>query len=312
MTYRVRTRSERYPVREFTQRVAVVSRADVAGKPGFWVELKTVDPAHGTRIERGLFAAAPPDEEGDSLGSAGNDAGAPTGDEAGGSGPLRLVRYQVLMPGGKLYEYPVQAAASPRAEGLVSSYELFEYDPSVKPERSFLGPDTLRIGRRVVPAVLERTVRIGTDDWPSFEDSATVYRLKMTQVLWRNAAVPITGIARSLFRVTTVKMAEHPDSVHAGNFVPPDSTMGAVPGVAAAGAATADSAGAVRPPADVPHAGLAPADTSLDGSVTHGEGRVLAWTELVLEDLGADATPEVTQTPEPAPSEEPKPTGFVR
>ena len=329
-------------MREFTQRVAIVAREEVAGKPGFWVELKTVDAAHGTRIERGLFSAAQPSEMADSLNLFPAPSGAASGGDVDPSAPLRLLRYQVLTPGGKLYEYPVQAAASPRSEGLVSSYELFEYDPSVRPERAFLGPDTLRIGRRVVPAVVERTVRVGTDDWPTFTDSATVYRLKMTQLLWRNAAVPITGFAKSLFRVTTVKMAEHPDSMNADLFVRPESAPGAPPGTAPPGlgradsaasrAAPADSAGANAAPADSAGAnaaavdttassaapieatptGIAPADTTLDVTATRGEGRVLAWTELLLQDLGADATPEVTQTPEPAPTEATPPVGFTR
>ncbi|HEX7078196.1 MAG TPA: hypothetical protein VF363_07235 [Candidatus Eisenbacteria bacterium] len=278
VTYRVRTRSGRSAVREFTQRVAIVSREDRGGRPAYWVELKTVDAASGTRIERGLFAsAADPD-------SANGDAGDSASAE--GPAPLHLVRYQVLTPGGKLYEYPLESASRPRAEGEVSSFELFEFDPTVKPERSFLGPDTLRIGRRVVPAVMEKVVRVGTDNWPTFDDTTSVYRLRIAQTLWRNAAVPITGIARSVFRVTTVKVAEHPDSVHVDRFVRPDTTA-------------------------TPAGGIAPADTTLEGP-SRGDGRVLAFTELLLQDLGADAVPEATQTPEPAPANEPRQPGFIR
>src|SRR5215208_3753621 len=59
VAYRVRTQSGRTPVREFRQRVAIVSREKVASGDGYWVELKTVDRA-GTRIERGLFAPGRP------------------------------------------------------------------------------------------------------------------------------------------------------------------------------------------------------------------------------------------------------------
>lgn len=333
----MRTRSGRYPVREYTQRVAIVSREDVAGAPGFWVELKTIDPARGTRIERGLFAAVAPPAAGDSTSLLGG-GGSPEAGPLDPGTPLHLVRYQVLNPAGKLYEYPLQSASAPRADGMVSSYELFEFDPSVRPERAFLGPDTLRIGRRVVPAVVERLVRLGSDDWPTFEDSTSVYRLKMTQLFWRNAAVPITGFAKSLFRVTTVKMAAHPDSIREEQFVPPDSVAGASPGTApggppAAGLSAADTtlagttpadtsrAGAATTPAGSSRTGAAPTDTSLaeaapaDSSETgdEGAGRILAWTELTLQDLGADAVPEVTQEPEPAPAEElQKHQGFAR
>lgn len=300
VTYRVRTRSDRYPVREFTQRVAIVSRETVAGRPGFWVELKTVDPTRGTRIERGLFASAAPGAADDSSGAGAGGAG------DGSATPLRLVRYQVLTPGGKLYEYPVESAISPRAEGTVASYELFEYDPNVRPERAFLGPDTLRIGRRVVPAVVERVVRVGSDDWPSPDDSGAVYRLQMTQLVWRNGAVPITGIARSLFRVTTVRAPAPADSLRGGAPARPDSALGS--GARPDSALASPTAGAT---AVIP-TGITPADTTTDGTALAGPGRVLGWTDVVLEDLGADATPEVTQEPEPAPESELQPQGPVR
>lgn len=265
VSYRVRTQSGRTPVREFTQRVAIVSREKVGKDDGYWVELKTVDRT-GTRIERGLFAPGPPrttSERAD---------GPPDSSESDDAGqPLRLVRYEVLDPSGKLYEYPVASALSPRAGGGVSSYELFEFDPSVRPVRRFIGPDTLRLGRRVVPALLDWTSRAGTDDW-AMEDSASIYRLYLTQTYWRNAAVPITGFARSLFRVTTRKLPPRPDTARVV-LIPPDTSM-------------------IFSPADT---------TTGPTSMQPGEGRILSWTDLVLDDLGADAVAEVTQTPVPAP-----------
>jgi hypothetical protein len=132
VSYRVRTQSGRTPVREFTQRVAIVSREKVGKSEGYWVELKTVDRT-GTRIERGLFAPGPPPSAAEARaeaeeGSAADDADSESVADAGK--PLRLVRYQMLAPGGKLYEYPIASAMSQRAGGEVSSYELFEFDPT--------------------------------------------------------------------------------------------------------------------------------------------------------------------------------------
>jgi hypothetical protein len=268
VTYRVRSQSGRSPVRDFKQRVAIVSREQIGPTTGYWVELKTTDRT-GIRIERGLFATSRPqrgenDEGPISMGS--DDPGQ----------PLKLVRYQMLAPGGKLYEYPLSSATSPRLGGGVSSYELFEFDPTVRPVRRFLGPDTLRVGRRVIPSVLEWSSRSGTDDWPVREDStSTSYRLILTQTLWRNPAVPITGFARSLFRVSTKAVPPPTDSARVV-MIPPDSTLT-----------------------------FAPADTTLGATTMQpGPGHVLSWTELVLQDLGADAVAEVTQTPEPAPASE--------
>ena len=267
VTYKVRTQSGRHTVREFTQRVAIVGREKLDRGTGYWVELKTSDPTRGARIERGLFA-----DHGASLDSAGLDPGVAPDSAAlpGEVQPLRLVRYQVLTSDKHLYEYPVQSATAPRAAGEVSTFELFEFDPTLTPVRRFDGPDTLRIGRRVVPTVVERIFRGGSDDWAE-GDSGSVSRLVLSQTYWRNAAVPITGFARSVFRVTTVRIPAPPDSTGRPIIVPsPDSTA------LATAAAAAD-------------AGTAP---------------VLSTTELLLQDLGADAVAEVTQKPEPAPASE--------
>ncbi len=286
VSYRVRTQSGRTSVREFTQRVAIVSRERVGKTEGYWVELKTTDRS-GVRIERGLFApsrsAALKGDDSDKpdLGelpepgeSPEDTTAAPPDPETmhGEPQPLRLVRYQILVPGGKLYEYPISSAYSLRAGGGISTYELFEFDPTVKPVRRFLGPDTLRMGRRVVPALLEWTYRTGTDDWPTMEDSASAYRLVLTQTLWRNPAVPITGFARSLFRVGTKRVPAMSDS--------------------AAATARAPFAGPTFESADTTRGAT---------TMQPGDGHLLSWTELILEDLGADAVAEVTQTPEPAP-----------
>jgi len=268
VSYKVRSQSGRHTVREFTQRVAIVGREQTDDGNAYWVELKTSDPTRGVRIERGLFA----ENRGASLDSAGLDPGSPdTAAAPGEVRPLRLIRYQMLTSDKKLYEYPVQSATAPRAAGEVSSFELFEFDPSLKPVRRFDGPDTLRIGRRVVPAVVERIFRSGSDDWPSEASDGYVSRLVLSQSYWRNAAVPITGFARSLFRVTTVQIPIRPDSTGKPIIVSqPDST-------ALSSAASAAEA---------------------------GQTPVLSMTELLLQDLGADAVAEVTQKPEPAPESE--------
>jgi hypothetical protein len=284
VSYRVRTQSGRTSVREFTQRVAIVAREKVGRSEGYWVELKTTDRT-GVRIERGLFAPGRPaaveddDSENPDLGALPEpgdttEAAPPDPETAHGEPqPLRLMRYQVLVPGGKLYEYPVSSAYSLRAGGGISTYELFEFDPTVKPVRKFIGPDTLRMGRRVVPALLEWTHRTGTDDWPVLEDSTSTYRVVLTQALWRNPAVPITGFARSLFRVATKRVPAMSDSAAA-------TTRAPFAGPAFESADTTRGATSMRP----------------------GDGNLLSWTELILEDLGADAVAEVTQTPEPAPA----------
>jgi len=278
VTYRVRTQSGRTPVREFTQRVAIVSKEKTPTGEGVWIELKTIDRA-GTRIERGLFA--PSAGGGDDEPNIGEGEGADSETMDDSAKPLKLMRYQLLTPAKKLYEYPVSSAFAARASGGVSSYELFEFDPSVRPVRRFLGADTVRVGRLVIPAVLDWSSRAGTDDWPMLEDSTSTYRLMLTQTYWRNAAVSITGFARSLFRVTTRKV--------------PVAAAGTKPVVMMADTTMT----------------FASADTTVGPtSMDPGDGRLLSWTELVLQGIGADAVAEVTQTPEPAPASEPRGPSF--
>jgi hypothetical protein len=276
VTYRVRTRSGRTAVREFKQRIAIVGKEKYAGQDAYWVELKTSDRTN-IRYERGLFAPGKSEEDDFELGELDDDGRGGvkiTGDPkpvSPSAGPLRLVRYQVLT-GGKLFEYPVSSAYSPRAGGGVSTYELFEFDPSVKPEHHSLGPDTLRLGSRVVPAMLEWTSRAGNDDWPVFEDSTSRYRMVLTQMTWKNPAVPVTGFARSLFRVTAKRVPVVADSMRLV-LMPPDTSLT-----------------------------FSAADTTIvPTTMKPSDGALLSWTEVVLESLGADAVAEVTQKPEPAP-----------
>lgn len=244
VSYRVRTRFRSLAAREYTQRVAIVGKDVFRGQDGFWVELKTEGLPSGTRIERGFFTMAP-----ESL---------PTSSPPS----VRLVRYQVLTSGGKLYEYPVSSAAEPRAGGEVSTVELFEYDPAGPADHDTLGPDTLRIGRRVVPTIVERTRMSGASAWPVPGDRFHINRPVLTQTFWRNPAVPITGLARSLFQVTM-----HREPAPDGDSAAADTSR-------------------------TPQRARAAPDSA------HAAPQVVTETTLTLIDLGADAVPEVTQTPE--------------
>ena len=269
VTYRVQTQFRSLTPREYTQRVAIVGRDRYHDKDGFWVELKTEGLPSGKRIERGFFVIVGVGEERPRLGEM---AELPPDSFPPRKPPgVELLRYQVLTSGGKLYEYPVGGGPEAQANTDVSTVELFEYDSSAPPAIEHLGPDTLRIGRRVVPTVVERTHRVGSDDWAVPGDTTHVLRPLLTQTFWRNAAVPITGFARSLFQVT-LERAPAPAR---------DSA-----------AASEHGTGAVRrlPPGWL---GRSAADSSGTAATP-----VITKTELTLIDLGADAVPEVTQEPE--------------
>ena len=272
VSYRVLTQNRSRPGREYTQRVAVVARDTYLGSEGFWVELKTEGLPSGTRIERGLFVESPGQESAE--GTEGSDV------RAREATKVRLVRYQVYTSAGKLYEYPVEAGIETRAGADISTLELFEYDPSIAPTVDELGPDTLRLGRRVVPSFVERTRRYGADEWSVPGDTLHVQRPVLTQTYWKNAAVPVTGFARSVFEVTTERWTRSS---------PEDSTA-SVPAPAVEGGTPP-----FRPPG---------APRGIQGSVSR--------TELVLLDLGADAVPEVTIPPEKAPDDSPEPGGAIR
>jgi hypothetical protein len=193
----------------------------------------------------------------------------------------------VLTSGGKLYEYPVGGGAEARAGSDVGTLELFEYDSSIPPVTENLGPDTLHIGRRVVPTVVERTRRVGSDSWPDPNDSAYIMHPILTQKFWRNAAVPITGFARSLFQVT---MERAPAPAR-------DSTAASAPQPGGADARRVLPGWLGRSRADSSAADTAP---------------VITKTELELVDLGADAVPEVTQSPEVSAPPGAEPPGLIR
>jgi hypothetical protein len=243
----------------------VVSKEEYEGKTGYWVELKTVSPTAGTRLERGFFAevgyGASEDEAGSGEGAEAPSPAAESGglDSAGALPRHVLLRYQRVAAGGRLYEYPLHSDAGLRAAGEVSAFELFEFDPIAPPVQEDLGPDTLRLGGRIVLTRAERFTRYGSDQWTESEDETGALRLVLTRTIWRNPAVPVTGLARTRFEVKPVRIPR-PDSL----------------------AAPSAPAGSLR---------TAPA---LDP--------ILSWTEVELLDLGADAVPEIRGEAEPAPA----------
>ena len=285
--YRVRTQTRSRPVREYTQRVAIVGKETVDGRVGYWVELKTEGQPSGTRIERGFFfppgTSAPAQDD--------EAAAAPTSP----SRKARLGRYQVLQSNGKLYEYPAEKLTELRSGGDVGTIELFEFDTAIPAVVDDLGPDTLRSATRVVPAVVVRTRRAGADDWPTPGDTASVNRPLLVQTIWKNAAVPITGIARSLFQVTTERVpASARDTTPIQGEAPPRPDIAGSAASSLPPSQTSQAPVPARPP-------FAPSPASAAGASIQASAPVISWTDLVLLDLGADAVPEVTETPEPLP-----------
>lgn len=211
VAYRVSTQSRSLPPRELTQRVALVSAEGIGEDAGVWVELKTVDPQTGTRIDRGFY-------------------GRPSGDGAsGGSGPTRtltLRRVQRLHPDGRLYEYPPNSAALLRGDDEVSMLGLFEISGTRPPLIDTLGVDTLRIGRRTLPSIIIRKQWVGNDEWAE-EGAAYVNRVMLTLTEHICPEVPLTGFTQSSYEVTTARFAVA-DSLRERPLAPSDSTAAQV------------------------------------------------------------------------------------
>lgn len=205
VSYQVDVLAKNRPARHLTQRIAVVSREGAGAEAGAWVELKTTEGGK-TRTERGffmrpearrsvldtLFADDPPAESGDP------EAVPP-------SMKLRLARYQKLTPDGKLYEYSMdeEGLTTSLPEEDVSAMDMFEF--AGRAASDTLPPDTLRVGRRVVPCRVRWTRRYGSQEWEG-EDSTVVNRASMTQTFWRNAWIPVTGTARKIVEVSSVRV----------------------------------------------------------------------------------------------------------
>jgi hypothetical protein len=294
VAYQVNVSSKNRPPRRFTQRLSVVSREGTGAEAGAWVELKTIESGK-VRMERGFFM--PPDAGREVPDSSFFDdaAGAddaplsetqPSASSASSAATkLKLARYQRLTPDGKLYEYPVGEEGAPLADEDVSAMDMFEF--SAHGLADSLAPDTLRAGRKVIPCRVRRVRRPGTQDWEG-DDSTYVNRAMMTRTSWRNAWIPVTGYARLVVEVSTVRVPTRAGS-------PPDS---AARGPAAAAAPT---------PADTARAGSAPPPTPGSGPDNFYRA------EAMLVDMGRDAVPEITQAAEPAPQEStPKPRTILK
>ena len=182
-----------------------------------------------------------------------------------------------------------------------------------------LGPDTLRLGKRVVPVEAERTLRTGANAWPTRGGTSYVNRPLLVQTLWRNTSVPVTGLARSLFQVVTelvpVSEREAPPSGASAPPVPPYDPV--ITGAAPRGRTRLRWRGRTPPPrarrlaaagstpgARAPFA-IAPVATTVPSAAAARPITMLSWTDLILMDLGADAKPEVTQEPELLPEDAP-------
>ncbi|HSQ59615.1 MAG TPA: hypothetical protein VLT84_04200 [Acidobacteriota bacterium] len=153
-------------------------------------------------------------------------------------------------------------------------------------------------------------MRHGTDRWPHPTDPSREAHLVLTQRYWRNPAVPLTGYARSLFRAEVAAVEDStgaPDSLASAGGARDSLAAGTPDSLAAAGGAPADSASARST------AGAATATPGAGGPAATPD--VLAWTELTLVDIGADARPDINQKPELAPdieASEHDPSGFQR
>jgi hypothetical protein len=207
VAYQVDLVSKNRPPRKVLQRIAVVSREGTGSESGAWVELKTSE-AGRTRTERGFFMK-PEARRGSLLDSLfADEAGPPEPDSLGGTPAasvpkLRLARYQKLTPDGKLYEYPMDEEGTSLPEEDISAIDMFEF--SGRGTADSLSPDTLRVGRKVVPCRVRRVTRQGSQGWEG-DDSTYTNRARMATTVWRNPWIPVTGIARKIVEVSSERV----------------------------------------------------------------------------------------------------------
>lgn len=195
VSFRVVTQSRRFPPRELNQRAAIVSAEGIGDDAGVWVELKTVDPQTGTRIDRGFF--------GRTRDGAGAEASAPSPPNLG------LRRMQQLQTDGKLYEYPPSSEVALRADEEITTFGLFEISTARPPSVDTLGVDTLRAGAKTLPATVVRKRWVGIDEWSDPEDTTRVKRVLITLIQDVSPDVPLTGFTRSLLEVHTAEFAAY-------------------------------------------------------------------------------------------------------
>jgi len=207
VSYQVDLVSRNPPPRKILQRIAVVSREGSGSEAGVWVELKTTE-AGRTRTERGFFMK-PEARRGSLLDSLFADEVGPTGPDSVGGAPappaqrLRLARYQKLTPEGKLYEYTMDEEGTSLPEEDIAAIDMFEFKG--RGVADSLPPDTLRVGRRVVPCRVRRVTRQGSQGWEG-DDSTYTNRARMATTFWRNPWIPVTGIARKIVEVSSERV----------------------------------------------------------------------------------------------------------
>jgi hypothetical protein len=195
VAYRVVTQTRNFPPREVTQRAAIVSAEGIGNDAGVWIELKTVDPHLGTRIDRGFFARA---------------RGGGSGEPGSASPPgLELRRTQQLQADGKLYEYPPHSGVALRAEEEITTLGLFEVSSARPPAVDTLGVDTLRVGPRTLAATAVRKRWVGFDEWRDPADTTRVKRVLLTLIQDRCPEVPLTGFTHSVLEVRTAEFAPY-------------------------------------------------------------------------------------------------------
>jgi len=225
VAYQVDVVSKNQSPRRITQRISVVSREGTGAEAGVWVELKTSE-AGRTRTERGFFMKEEPKKRDllDSLFADDEPAPEPEAKGQASAAPLqrfRLARYQKLTPDGKLYEYPMDEEGASLPEEDVSAMSMFEF--SGRAVSDSLPPDTLRVGRKVVPCRVRRTQRRGTQGWQG-DDSTYTNRALMTTTFWRNPWIPVTGTARKIAEISSERVrvlgAATPDSAAVGTAPP--------------------------------------------------------------------------------------------
>jgi hypothetical protein len=200
------TQTRRMPPREVTQRAAIVSAEGIGSDAGVWVELKTVDPQTGTRIDRGFFSPA----------AVVSLPGRPASEKRMG-----LQRVQRLHPDGKLYEYPPGSSVALRGDEEVRTLGLFEVSNTQPPRVDTLGVDTLRIGSKSFPSTIVRKRWVGSDEWRASTDTTRVNRVLLTLTQDVCPEVPLTGFTHSLLLVRTAQFAAT-DTLGENPIPPPD------------------------------------------------------------------------------------------
>src|SRR5262249_13727952 len=66
-------------------------------------------------------------------------------------------------------------------------------------------PDTLRVGRKVIPCHVRRMRRSGSQEWGG-DASGDLSHAVLVQTTWRNEWIPITGYARRVLELSSEQL----------------------------------------------------------------------------------------------------------